>query len=72
MKTSPLWVPLPSATPVGEADIRNAALAATKRRSILGGLSVEAQVRPYVNLSTLSASNISLKPLFFKVTKVYR
>ena len=39
---------------------------------ILGGLSVEAQVRPYVNLSTLSASNISLKPLFFKVTKVYR
>lgn len=39
---------------------------------VLGGLSVEAQVRPYVNLSTLSASNISLKPLFFKVTKVYR
>jgi hypothetical protein len=39
---------------------------------ILGGLAVEAQVRPYVNLSTLSASNISLKPLFFKVTKVFR
>jgi len=39
---------------------------------ILGGLSVEAQVRPYVNLSTLSASNISLKPLFFKVAKVFR
>jgi hypothetical protein len=39
---------------------------------VLGGLSVEAQVRPYVNLATLTASNISLKPLFFKVTKVYR
>jgi len=39
---------------------------------VLGGLSVEAQVRPYVNLSTLSASNISLKPLFFKVTKVFK
>ena len=39
---------------------------------VLGGLSVEAQVRPYVNLTTLSASNISLKPLFFKVTKVFK
>lgn len=39
---------------------------------VLGGLSVEAQVRPYVNLSTLAASNISLKPLFFKVTKVFK
>jgi hypothetical protein len=41
-------------------------------RGVLGGLSVEAQVRPYVNLSTLDASNITLKPLFFKVTKVFR
>jgi hypothetical protein len=39
---------------------------------VLGGLSVEAQVRLYGNLSTLSASNISLRPLFFKVTKVFR
>ena len=39
---------------------------------ITGGLAVEAQVRPYVNLSTLSQSNISLKPLFFKVTKVFK
>jgi hypothetical protein len=38
---------------------------------VLGGLSVEAQVRSYGNLSTLSPSNISLKPLFFKVTKVF-
>jgi len=41
-------------------------------RGVLGGLSVEAQVRPYVNQATLDASNITLKPLFFKVTKVYR
>lgn len=41
-------------------------------RGVLGGLAVEAQVRPYVNLSTLGASNITLKPLFFKVTKVFR
>jgi len=41
-------------------------------RGILGGISVEAQVRPYVNAQTLSASNITLKSLFFKVTKVFR
>lgn len=41
-------------------------------RGALGGISVEAQVRPYVNLSTLSASNITFKELFFKVTKVFR
>jgi hypothetical protein len=39
---------------------------------VTGGLAVEAQVRPYVNLATLNASSISLKPLFFKVTKVFR
>jgi hypothetical protein len=39
---------------------------------VTGGLAVEAQVRPYVNLTTLTASAISLKPLFFKVTKVFR
>lgn len=41
-------------------------------RGVLGGLAVEAQVRPYLNLTTLESSNITLKPLFFKVTKVYR
>ena len=41
-------------------------------RGVLGGLSVEAQVRPYVNLSTLQASNISLKSFFMKVTKVHQ
>jgi len=32
----------------------------------------EAQVRPYVNAATLTASNITFKSLFFKVTKVFR
>jgi len=41
-------------------------------RGVTGGIAVEAQVRPYVNQQTLEASNITLKPLFFKVTKVYR
>ena len=39
---------------------------------VLGGLSVEAQVRPFVNRSTLEASRITLKEFFLKVTKVYR
>jgi hypothetical protein len=39
---------------------------------VLGGLAVEAQVRPYINEATLSASNVSLKELFLKVSKVYR
>ena len=36
---------------------------------VLGGLSIEAQVRPYVNESTLRASHITLKPFFLKVAK---
>lgn len=39
---------------------------------VLGGLSIGAQVRPYVNLPTLQASQINLKPIFMKVTKVYQ
>jgi hypothetical protein len=39
---------------------------------VLGGLAVEAQVRPYINEGTLNASNIRLKDFFLKVTKVYR
>jgi hypothetical protein len=39
---------------------------------VLGGLSIEAQVRPYVNASTLDASKINLKSLFLQVAKVYR
>lgn len=41
-------------------------------KGVLGGLAVEAQVKPYINLSTLDASNITLKDFFLKVTKVYR
>lgn len=41
-------------------------------KGVLGGLAVEAQVRPYINLATLNASQIELKEFFLKVTKVYR
>jgi hypothetical protein len=39
---------------------------------VLGGLSVEAQVRPFLNHATLEASQISLKPLFLSVAKVFK
>jgi hypothetical protein len=38
---------------------------------VLGGLSVEAQVRPFLNQQTLEASQIALKPFFLNVAKVY-
>jgi hypothetical protein len=41
-------------------------------RGVLGGIAVEAQVRPFVNLATLEASHVSLKSFFLQVTKVYR
>lgn len=41
-------------------------------KGVLGGLSVEAQVRPYVNRATVEASQISLKPFFLEVAKVYQ
>jgi hypothetical protein len=41
-------------------------------KGVLGGLAVEAQVRPFVNLATLEASKISLKQFFLQVTKVTR
>ena len=41
-------------------------------KGVLGGLSVEAQVRPYVNRATIEASQISLKPFFLEVAKVYQ
>jgi hypothetical protein len=40
-------------------------------RGVLAGLSIEAQVRPYLNSATLKASDISLKSFFLKVTKLY-
>jgi hypothetical protein len=39
---------------------------------VLGGLSVEAQVRPFLNRATLEASQIAIKPFFLSVAKVYR
>ena len=41
-------------------------------KGVLGGLSVEAQVRPYVNRATVEASQISLKPFFMEVAKVFQ
>lgn len=41
-------------------------------KGVLGGLSIEAQVRPFVNQATLDASRIALKPFFLQVAKVYR
>jgi hypothetical protein len=40
-------------------------------KGVLGGLSVEARVRPYINAETLRASGISIKPFFMKVTKIH-
>jgi hypothetical protein len=39
---------------------------------VLGGLAIEAQVRPFVNLATLEASSVTLKDFFLKVAKVHR
>ncbi|MCG3193135.1 MAG: hypothetical protein DIJKHBIC_02385 [Thermoanaerobaculia bacterium] len=39
---------------------------------VLGGLAIEAQVRPYLNMATLTASRINLKEFFLKVAKVHR
>jgi hypothetical protein len=38
----------------------------------LGGLSIEAQVRPYLNRATLESSHITLKSFFLQVAKVYQ
>jgi hypothetical protein len=39
-------------------------------RGVHAGISIEAQVRPYLNSRTLEASKIRLKPFFLKVAKV--
>lgn len=41
-------------------------------RGVMAGLSIEAKVQPFVNLATLEASGIRLKPFFLKVAKVRR
>jgi hypothetical protein len=40
-------------------------------RGVLGGISVEAKVQPYVNLKTLEQSGIRIKPFFMRVSKSY-
>jgi len=40
-------------------------------KGVLAGLSIEAQVRPYVNARTLRAAGITLKPFFMKAAKVF-
>ena len=41
-------------------------------RGAMAGLSIEAKVLPYVNLNTLEASGVKLKPFFLKIAKQYR
>ena len=41
-------------------------------RGVAGGLAIEAKVQPHVNLKTLEAAGIELKPFFLKVAKVQR
>lgn len=39
-------------------------------RGVLGGLVVEARVRPLINMRTLEASRVKLKPFFLRASKV--
>lgn len=41
-------------------------------KGVLGGISVEAKVQPYLNQETLDASRVALKPFFLKVSKTTR
>lgn len=38
---------------------------------VLGGLFVGAEIKPYINLRTLEASHIEIKPIYMKVIKSY-
>jgi hypothetical protein len=40
-------------------------------RGVLGGLSVEATVKPYVNRETLAASRIELKEFFVRISRLH-
>ncbi len=40
-------------------------------RGVAGGLSVEARVRPYVNVATLQQAKLRIKSFFLKVAKRY-
>lgn len=41
-------------------------------RGVMSGLSIEAKVQPFVNLESLAAGGVELKPLFLKVAKAHR
>lgn len=40
-------------------------------KGILGGLSIEATVRPFINMSTLRSSGMRIKPFFLRVAKLH-
>lgn len=40
-------------------------------KGVLGGLSVEATVRPFINMQTLSASHLEIKSFYLQVAKHY-
>lgn len=40
-------------------------------RGVLGGLSVQATVRPLVNIKALNTSQLAIKPFYLKVAKLY-
>ena len=60
-----LWVAVP------DGDTSEGFATRLLEHGVLAGMSVEAQVRPYVNTETLAASHVELKSFFMKVTKVY-
>jgi hypothetical protein len=41
-------------------------------KGVLGGISIEAKVQPYLNERTLAASGVELKPFFLKVSKLVK
>jgi len=41
-------------------------------KGVLGGLTAAAQVRPYLNMNTVRASQVRIKPFFIKVAKLYK
>ena len=40
-------------------------------KGVLGGLAVEARVQPHINMATLRASGVKVKPMFMQVAKVH-
>ena len=40
-------------------------------RGVAGGVSIEAQVRPFVNTAALRASQVTLREFFLKVAKAF-